>query len=106
MTEILSKTWILDYGLLNGGKIQGLEIVDDEYIFELNHTYKLISADSSFITGDWIFNQDKKQIELYSKEGNSSGYIIAIEKDKLILIPGEKSVPEVFKMEFFFKPKL
>ena len=105
LIQMLAKNWKLDYGLLNGEKVQGLEIVDDEFYFKSDHTYKLGSDNSSFVNGTWKFNVEKKRVELYSETGSSSGYIKYIEKNKIILLPGEKSLPDSFKLELIYIPK-
>ncbi|MFY7987413.1 MAG: hypothetical protein ACOVNP_00920 [Flavobacterium sp.] len=71
-----------------------------------NKTYTLGSVKSSYVKGTRKYNAEKKRIELYSEEKSSSGYIKAINQDKLILIPGEKSVPKNFNLEFHFEPSL
>ena len=106
LTKLLCKKWKLKYGEMNGQKVSGLEIVDDEYEFKADKTYTLGSLKSSYVKGTWKYNAEIKRIELYSEEKSSSGYIKAINQNELILIPGEKSVPENFNLEFHFEPSL
>jgi hypothetical protein len=104
VTKLLCKKWKLKYGESNGQKISGLEIVDDQYEFKADKTYTL-GANSSYTNGTWKYNSEKKRVELYS-EKESTGYIKSIGESELILIPGEKSVPENFNLEFHFEPSL
>jgi hypothetical protein len=106
LTKLLCKKWKLKYGEMNGQKVSGLEIVDDEFEFKADKTYTLGSLKSSYVKGTWKYNAEIKRIELYSEEKSSSGYIKAINQNELILIPGEKSVPENFNLEFHFEPSL
>ena len=103
--KLLCQSWNFDYGLSNGVKIQGLETANQEYSFNANNSYKLIGADSFVSSGTWKFVPEKKRIELYLDNGNSSGYIKFISENQFILIPGENSVPETVNLEFFFYPK-
>ena len=104
--KLLCKTWKLKFGETNGQKISGLEIVDDEYEFKVDKTYTLGSAKNSYVKGTWKYNVEMKRIELYSEENTSTGYIKSISQNEFILIPGEKSVPESFNLEFHFEPRL
>ncbi len=106
LKKLLCKKWKLKYGEMNGQKVSGLEIVDNEYEFKADKTYTLGSLKSSYVKGTWKYNAEIKRIELYSDEKSSSGYIKAINQNELILIPGEKSVPENFNLEFHFEPSL
>ena len=106
LSQLLCKTWKLKYGEMNGQKVSGLESFDDEYEFKADKTYTLGSAKSSYVKGTWKYNAELKRIELYSEEKSSSGYIKNINLNELILIPGEKSVPENFNLEFHFEPSL
>jgi hypothetical protein len=103
--ELLCTSWKLDYGLNNGIKMKGLENYLDEYTFEINNTYKITGTDAAPTIGNWKLNPEKNRIELYSDKGISGGYITSIDKDHFIIIPDKESVPEDFRLEFYFKPK-
>ena len=104
LSELLCRTWKLNYGTINGNKIGGLEVVTDKFIFSSNKTYKLFSSDSTSIDGIWKYNLITKFVELSSAEdGRSTGIIKSVNENELILIPANKSFPKEWNAEFIFK---
>lgn len=105
--KMLCKTWKLDYGLIDGNKINGLEIVSDKYIFKADKTYRLVSSDSSFVCGTWKFNKNEKCIEMQSEKNSDTGKISFIDNTKIIIVKRLKDeIPNfpIENVEFYFKP--
>jgi uncharacterized protein affecting Mg2+/Co2+ transport len=104
VAKLLCKKWQLKYGKSNGQQISGLEAVDDQYEFKADKTYTL-GSNASYTTGTWKYNSKKRRIEL-SSGNEATGYIKSIREREFILVPGEKSIPANFKIEFHFEPGL
>lgn len=99
INQLLCKTWQIDYGILAGERITGMEeALNDKYIFNSDHTYDLKSKTSENVSGEWKYDHDKKLIKL-SMNGTPFGQITNLNSTKLIIT--SKGMPGA---EFYLNP--
>ena len=103
INKLLCKTWIADYALLNGLKVEKMgQMKSLDYTFKSDNTYLA----NGTISGKWQYNAKKKSIELLVN-GILKSTITSLQSKKLVMIlNADKSAPkEVTKLEIYFKPK-
>jgi hypothetical protein len=102
-TKLLCKTWIADYAMMNGLKIEKMgQMKSLEYTFKADGTY----VGNKTVTGKWLFNAKKKCIELYLN-GILKSTITSLQSKKIVMILNvDKSAPKgIGKLEIYFKSK-
>ena len=103
INQFLFKTWVADYGMLNGLKIEKMgDMKSLQYVFKADNTY--IANDVA--SGKWKYNEKKKRIELYLN-GVLKSSITTLQSKKMVMtLNTDKSAPkEIGKLEIYFKPK-
>lgn len=100
--KFLFKTWIADYAMLNGLKVEQMgQMKSLKYAFKADGTYLLNDKTS----GTWKFIPQKKRIELYIN-GTLKSMITTIDHKRIVMVLApDKAAPKGSKFEIYFKPK-
>lgn len=104
VTAYLCKTWVTNYAMMNGLKVEKLgQMKSLEYTFKADGTYLA----NKTMSGTWKLNPKKKSIELYLN-GTLKSTIIALRSKKVIMkLNADKSAPkDIQSLEIYFKPKV
>ena len=105
LETVLCKQWEIEYALMGGMQIkQKPGATDFDFKFASDGNYEIIREDGNDELGKWIYDPEKKYVELSIKEKVTSR-IKSIDKNKLILIlvSGENDPPGLPKVEVHFK---
>jgi hypothetical protein len=88
--SMLCRGWETDYALMGSTRVDRVQAIGNfVYQFKNNNTYLLYdSAHRSKYDGAWVYNSDKKEVDLYLK-GRIRGRIISLHENKLIMIVGQ-----------------
>lgn len=103
INKFLLKTWIADYGMMNGLRIEKMgQMKKLEYTFKADNTYILNVKKS----GTWKYNEKAKCIELY-QDGKLKSTIVSLQnKSYVMTLTADASAPKGVKdFRIFFKPK-
>ena len=103
INQFLCKTWVVDYGMMNGLKIEKLgQMKALIYSFKADNTYTL----NGQTRGTWQYNAKKKSIELFQSNILRSTIVTLQSKKIVMTLNSDKSAPkEVSKLEIYFSPK-
>lgn len=102
VTKLLCKTWLADYAMLNGLKVEQMgQMKSLKYTFKADGTYQMNDK-----SGKWQFNEKKKCIELFL-DGTLKSTITSLQNKKIVMILNpDKSAPKgMGKFEIYFKSK-
>jgi hypothetical protein len=107
LNTILCKTWKADYAMMNGMRINQLpNNIAFEFEFLSDNSYFVIKEKTKQ-KGKWIFNQNKKYIDL-SINNKINSRIIKISENEIVLIlvsDGKTNPPGLPNMEVYLKTK-
>lgn len=106
LVSTLCKQWEIEYALMGEMKIGQMPgAADFDFKFKPDGKYDLLGEDGKNESGTWIYNSEKKYVEL-SIGGNVTSRIKWINKHKLILIlvSGQNDPPGLPSLEVHFKP--
>ena len=106
-SDDIFKRWILGYGLMNGGKIEGLPPSPAfDYEFNNDGTYKMYQSNGSSISGTWKYDKACECYKLYRPDGELSGQAKLISKNEFVLKPdGKAATISQEGLEYHYKPK-
>ena len=102
VTKLLCKTWLADYAMLNGLKVEQMgQMKSLIYTFKADGTYLMNNK-----SGKWQFNEKKKCVELFL-DGTLKSTITSLQNKKIVMILNpDKSAPKgMGKFEIYFKSK-
>lgn len=102
IVKVLCKTWGANYAMMNGLKVEKMgQMKTLEYSFKADGTYLA----NKTATGNWKFNAQKKQIELYL-DGILKSTITSLQSKKMVMVLAtDKAAPKGSKFEIYFKLK-
>ena len=102
INQLLCKTWIADYAMLDGLKVEKMgQMKSLEYTFKTNGTY----LGNKTVSGTWKYNAKKKNIDLFVN-GILKSTITTLQNKKITMVLSpEKSAPKMGKFEIYFKLK-
>jgi hypothetical protein len=103
-TKFLCKTWIANYAMMNGLKVEKMgQMKTLEYTFKADGTYLA----NKTVSGKWQFNARKKCVELYLNGALKSTITTLQSKKAVMVLNADKSAPKDLKtLEIYFKPKV
>ena len=102
------KRWKLDYGMANGGKINGLpSSPNNDYEFKANGKYFLYHQDETYMIGTWEYNQEENIVYTRRDDGVINGKFADVKADSITLIPaGDDIAGTPFEnFRFYYIPK-
>ncbi len=106
LESVLCKQWQIEYATMNGMKIRQMPgAADFDFKFKSDGTYELIREDGSNDKGTWVYDTEKKYVELSIKQKTTSR-IKSIDNNKLVLtlVSGQNDPPGLPSVEVHFKP--
>lgn len=102
INQLLCKTWIADYAMLNGLKVEKMgQMKSLEYTFKADGTYLA----NKTVSGTWKYNAGKKSIDLFVNGILKSTITTLQSKKTIMVLSPDKSAPKMGKFEIYFKPK-
>lgn len=104
----LFQRWKLDYGIINGQKVNGLaQSPNNDYEFKQNGEYLLYNGEGSFMTGTWKYNSKENVIYTTRHDGELNGKIMNITTNSIIIIPSGKAIEEtpLKNLQLYYIPK-
>lgn len=104
INKLLLKTWIADYGMMNGLKIEKMgQMKELIYTFKADNTYIMNKGK----IGQWKYNAQKKCINLFLNGVLKSTIIKLQAKSFVMALSPDKNAPKGIKdFQIFFKPKI
>lgn len=107
LNKVLCKNWKADYAMMGGMRINQLpNNIAFEFEFNPDNSYTVIK-DKTKQKGKWIFNENKKYIDL-SVNNKTNSRITKINENELILVlvsDGKNNPPGLPNMEVYCKSK-
>jgi hypothetical protein len=103
INQNLCKTWIADYAMMGGLKVEKMgQMKSLTYTFKADNTY----VANGTVSGKWQYNSKKKNIELFVS-GVAKSTITTLQSKKIVMVLNvDKAAPkEIGKLEIYFKPK-
>jgi len=103
INKFLLKTWVADYAMMNGLKVEKMGAMKAmEYNFKADGTFLA----NKTVNGTWKYNEKKKGIELFVN-GSLKSTIISLQSKRIAMVlNADKQAPKNVKsFEIFFKPK-
>ncbi|WP_293872042.1 hypothetical protein [Flavobacterium sp.] len=104
INQYLCKTWMADYAMMGGLKVEKMgQMKSLTYSFKADHTYLA----NGTVSGKWQYNSKNKNIELFAGDVLKSTITTLKSKKMVMVLNADKSGPkEMSALEIYFKQKM